>query len=44
LPTTSESATRNRAILLFFTDSEPVRQIHQVCCGLDDFATRHRRT
>jgi len=26
----------NRAILLFRTDSEAVRRIHQVCCRLDD--------
>jgi len=34
----------DRAILLLRTDDEAVRRIHQVCCGLDDFATRHRRT
>jgi len=28
----------NRAILLFTTDSEAVRRIHQVCCRLDDIA------
>jgi len=39
-----EIVVYNRAILLFRTDSEAVRRIHQVCCGLDDFATRHRRT
>lgn len=26
----------NRAILLFTTDSDAVRRIHQVCCRLDD--------
>jgi len=33
----------NRAILLFTTDSEAVRRIHEVCCRLDDLSTRHRR-
>jgi len=33
----------NRAMLLFRIDSEAVRRIHQVCCRLDDLATRHRR-
>ena len=27
----------NRAILLFTTDSEAVRRIHQVCCRLEDY-------
>src|SRR6266576_829069 len=30
----------NRAILLFTSDSEAVRRIHPVCCGLDDIAAR----
>jgi len=30
----------NRAILLFTTDSEAVKRIHQVCCRLDDLVTR----
>jgi len=34
----------NRAILLFATDSEAVRGIHQGCCRLEDIAGRHRRT
>ncbi len=33
----------NRAILLFMTDSEAVRRIHQVCCRLDDIAGSRRR-
>jgi len=32
----------NRAVLLFTTDSEGVRRIHQVCCRLDDLATGRR--
>ena len=38
-----EIVVYNRAILLFFTDSEAVKRIHEVCCRLDDLATRHRR-
>ena len=38
-----EIVVYNRAILLFTTDSEPVRRIHEVCCRLDDIATRPRR-
>jgi len=38
-----EIVVYHRAILLFFTDSEAVRQIHHVCCRLDDFAARRRR-
>jgi len=30
----------NRAFLLFTTDSEAVKRIHQVCCRLDDLVTR----
>ena len=30
-----EIVVYNRAILLFRTDSEAVRRIHQVCCRLD---------
>jgi len=33
----------NRAILLFRTDSEPVKRIHEVCCRRDDMATQQRR-
>jgi hypothetical protein len=32
----------NRAILLFVTDTEAVRRIHQVCCRLDDIAGSRR--
>ena len=32
-----EIAFYNRAILLFFTDSEAVRRIHRVCCRLEDY-------
>ncbi len=39
----TEITVYNRAILLFTTDSEAVRRIHQVCCRLDDIAGRHRR-
>ncbi len=31
-----------RAILLFTSNSEAIRQIHQVCCGLDDLAAERR--
>ena len=30
----------NRAILLFTTDSEAVKRVHEVCCRLDDLVTR----
>ncbi len=30
----------DRAILLFFTDSEAVKRSHQVCCRLDDLVIR----
>jgi len=33
-----EIVVYNRAILLFMSDSEAVRRIHQVCCRLDDLA------
>ncbi len=33
-----EIVVYHRAILLFFTDSEAVRQIHEVCCRVDDLA------
>ena len=33
-----EIVVYNRAILLFTTDSEAVRRIHQVCCRVDDLA------
>ena len=32
----------NRAILLFTSDSEAVKRIHQVCCRLDDIAGSRR--
>ena len=35
-----ESIVYNRAILLFTTESEAVRRLHQVCCRLDDLVTR----
>ena len=38
-----EIVVYNRAILLFATDKEAVRRIHQVCCRLDDIAAQHRR-
>ena len=38
-----EIVVHNRAILLFTSDSEAVRRIHQACCRLDDIAGRHRR-
>jgi len=34
----------DRAILLFFTESEAVKRIHQVCCRLEDIAARSCRT
>jgi hypothetical protein len=34
----------NRAILLFRTDGEAVRRIHQACCRLDDIATGRRQS
>ena len=37
-----EIVVYNRAILLFTTDSEAVRRIHQVCCRLDDIAGSRR--
>ena len=36
----AEIIVYNRAILLFTTDSEAVRRIHQVCCRLDDHCAR----
>jgi len=38
-----EIVVYNRAILLFRTESEAVRRIHQVCCRLDDLAAPHGR-
>ena len=38
-----EVVVYNHAILLFTTDSEVARRIHQVCCRLDNIAARHRR-
>jgi len=35
-----EIVVYNRAILLFRTDNEAVRRIHQVCCRLDDLVAR----
>ncbi len=37
---TVEIVVYNRAILLFFTDSEAVKPIHRVCCRLDDLVAR----
>ncbi|HEX9545916.1 MAG TPA: hypothetical protein VF942_01180 [Acidimicrobiales bacterium] len=37
-----EIVVYNRAILLFMTESEAVRRIHQVCCPLDDIAGSRR--
>ena len=37
-----EIVVYNRAILLFFSDSEAVRRIHHVCCRLDDIAGSRR--
>ena len=37
-----EIVVYNRAILLFTTDSEAVKRIHQVCCRLDDLAGSRR--
>ncbi len=37
---TVEIVVYNRAILLFMTDSEPVRRVHEAC--LDDLATGRR--
>ena len=37
-----EIVVYNRAILLFRTESEAVRRIHQVCCCLDDIAGSRR--
>jgi hypothetical protein len=37
-----EIVVYNRAILLFTTDSEAVRWIHQVCCRLGDIAGSRR--
>ena len=36
-----EIVVYNRAILLFATDGEVLRRIHEVCCRLDDLAVRH---
>jgi len=38
-----EIVVYNRAIVLFTSDSEAMKRIHQGCCRLDDLATRHRR-
>jgi len=35
-----EIVVHNRAILLFTTDDEAVRRLHQVCCRLDDLVAR----
>ncbi len=35
-----EIVVYNRAILLFMTDSEAVKRIHEVCCRLDDLVAR----
>ena len=38
-----EIVVYDRAILLFTTDSETVRGIHQVCCRLEDLAPAFAR-
>ena len=38
----AEIVVYNSAILLFTSDNEAVRRIHEVCCGLDDLATGRR--
>ena len=38
-----EIVVYDRAILLFTTDSEAVRRIHQVCCRLEDLAPAFAR-
>ena len=38
-----EIVVYNRASLLLMSDSEAARRIHEVCCRLDDIATRPRR-
>ena len=37
-----EIVVYNRAILLFMTETEAVKRIHQVCCRLDDIAGSRR--
>ena len=37
-----EIVVYNRAILLFMSDTEAVRRIHQVCCRQDDIAGSRR--
>src|SRR5213592_954090 len=37
-----EMVVYNRAVLLFFSDSEAVKRIHEVCCRLDDIAGSRR--
>jgi len=39
-----EMIVYNRAILLFTSDSEAVKRIHQVCCRLGDIAAQRGRT
>ena len=39
-----EIVVYNRAILLFTTDAEAVRRIHQVCCRLENLAARCRES
>ena len=39
-----EIVVYNRAILLFSTDSEAIRRIHQLCCRLEDLAARCRES
>ncbi len=38
-----EIVVYNRAILLFMTDTEAVKRIHQVCCRVDDIAGKRRQ-
>ena len=33
-----EIVVYDRAILLFMTDTEAVKRVHEVCCRLDDLA------
>src|SRR5207244_13330495 len=39
-----EIVVYNRAILLFTTDAEAARRIHQVCCRLENLAARCRES
>jgi len=37
-----EIVVYDRAILLFMTDTEAVKRVHEVCCRLDDLAGSRR--